>query len=187
VTRIIGGRAGSLRLRTPGPATRPTSDRVREAWFSTLESRRDIEAARVLDLYAGSGALGLEAASRGAAEVTLVDNNQKAVATIRENIHTVSPALSEGVSVRVVASSAQHYLDALAPDSLDLVFIDPPYGLATDQLTPVLAAVCRALAPGGWAMLERPRSGRTPEWPPSMVVLLEKTYGDTSVEFAEKS
>lgn len=187
MTRIIGGTAGSLRLRTPGPATRPTSDRVREAWFSTLESRRDIEGARVLDLYAGSGALGLEAASRGAAEVTLVDKHQKAVATIRENIQTISAALPEGVTLRVVASSAQHYLDQLPPASLDLVFIDPPYGLASDQLTPVLAAVCEALAPGGWAMLERPRSGPIPEWPSSMVPLLEKTYGDTSVEFAEKS
>lgn len=187
MTRIIAGVAGSLRLATPGPATRPTSDRVREAWFSALESQRGIGGARVLDLYAGSGALGLEAASRGASEVTLVDSHRGAIDVIRRNIQTLAPVIGERVSLRAVKSTAQSYVDGLAPESLDLVFVDPPYDLATPALERVIEQVCDAVAPGGWVMLERAKGSTEVTWPESMGVLQTKTYGDTSLVFAEKS
>ena len=187
MTRIIAGVAGSLRLSTPGSATRPTSDRVREAWFSALESQRRIEGARVLDLYAGSGALGLEAASRGASEVTLVDSHPGAVDVIRRNIRAISPALGRQVSLRAVKASAQTFVEGLAAESLDLVFVDPPYDLATAALEKVIARVCDAVVPGGWVMLERGKGSTEVDWPSSMRVRPTKSYGDTSLVFAEKS
>lgn len=176
-----------MRLATPGSATRPTSDRVREAWFSALESQGQIAGARVLDLYAGSGALGLEAASRGASEVTLVDSHRSAVEVIRKNIKALSPVLGGQATLRAVKATAQTFVEGLSPGSLDLVFVDPPYDLGTAALEKVIARVCDAVVAGGWVMLERAKGSTELSWPSSMRPRPTKSYGDTSLVFAEKS
>jgi 16S rRNA (guanine966-N2)-methyltransferase len=163
MTRIISGMAGGRRLETPpGEATRPTSDRVREALFSMLEARNAIRGRRVLDLFAGSGALGLEAASRGAAEVVLVESSRQAIGVARRNAAVVGI-----VRVTAVLSSVQRYLERRPDRPFDLVLLDPPYGLAE----PVLGGHLAALNDGGWltpdALVVVERSTRSPEprWP----------------------
>src|SRR5258707_12599575 len=133
--RIIGGFAGSIRLAVPPFGTRPTSDRVREAIFSALEGRDAIDGARVLDLYAGSGALGLEAASRGAAHVTLVDRVYGASKIAQTNTAKVRAAAPRGSAPEIVVSSqpVQSFLGG-ALDSWDVVFLDPPYELGGLEL-----------------------------------------------------
>jgi len=183
VTRVIGGSAGGRTLVVPrGGATRPTSDRVREALFSRLEHTAGLDGARVLDLYAGSGALGLEAASRGAAHVLLVDSAPAAVTAIRRNAATLA---LPGVVVRPGAVGA-----ALAgePDaSYDVVLLDPPYDLAEDALAAALERLVagRWLAPEAVVVVER--SSRTPEpaWPAGLERTGERRYGETVLWFAE--
>ena len=183
MTRIIGGSAGGRTLLVPrGGATRPTSDRVREALFSRLEHTAGLDGARVLDLYAGSGALGLEAASRGASHVLLVDSASAAVTAMRRNAATLA---LPGVVVRPGAVGA-----ALAgePDEpYDVVLLDPPYDLAEDSLATALGRLVAGgwLAPGAVVVVER--SGRTPEpsWPQGLERTGERRYGDTVLWFAE--
>lgn len=187
VTRIIAGAAGGRSLRTPpGEGTRPTSDRVREALFSRLEHLEVLAGSQVLDLYAGSGALGLEALSRGAAQVVLVESNQRAAAVIAANIETVGRGLAAG-RAQVRAEKVERLLRTAAIGRFDLVLIDPPYALTEPDLTEVL----RALADGGWlasqALVIIERSGRSPEptWPAALRGDGHKRYGDTTLWFAE--
>jgi 16S rRNA (guanine966-N2)-methyltransferase len=179
MTRIIAGTAGGRRLATPpGEQTRPTSDRVREALFSMLDARGAVRGARVLDLFAGSGALGLEAASRGAAEVTLVDSSRQAVAVARSNADLVA-----GGPIVVVLSSAWRYLDRRPVRPMDLVFLDPPYAFTESSLTEHLAA----LAERGWldddTLVVVERSARSPEprWPASLRRDGVRRYGETAL------
>ena len=145
VTRIISGQAGGRRLRTPaGGGTRPTSDRVREALFSALESRDAVQGAHVMDLYAGSGALGLEAASRGAASVLLVESDRGAIGVIRANIADVGAA-----GARVQAGTVEAALDRTPTLAYDLVLADPPYDVDEDSL----AAVLDLLLTREWAVI----------------------------------
>jgi 16S rRNA (guanine966-N2)-methyltransferase len=167
MTRIIAGFAGSLTLTTPGAGTRPTSDRVREAIFSALEARDTIEGARVLDLYAGSGALGLEAASRGAAAVTLVERDRAAAQACRTN-------------TAVVLRQAP---DA-APRTWDLVFLDPPYDLAEPELLQNLEALVPRLAADAVVCLERSSRSLEPAWPAGLELDRRKDYGDTTLWWA---
>jgi 16S rRNA (guanine(966)-N(2))-methyltransferase RsmD len=139
--RITGGVHRSRRLRAPaGDGTRPTSDRVREALFGILAARRTLEGVRVLDLYAGTGALALEALSRGATWATLVERSRPALAAIATNI----AALRVEAHVRVVAGVVERSMTAIAKDApFDLVFADPPYaffasGEAARALTPLV-------------------------------------------------
>lgn len=185
MTRIIAGKAGGRRIDAPkGQATRPTSDRVREAMFSVLEARDRLRGARVLDLYAGSGALGLEAASRGASDVVLVDSSREATAVARRN------ATALGLSgVRVVLSSVQRYLTGHPPfvggAKADLILLDPPYTLAEPDLAAVLQAVAEGwLSEDGVVVVER--SGRTPEprWPAGLSRSDLRRYGETAVWYA---
>jgi len=188
MTRIIAGLAGSLALVTPGSATRPTSDRVREAWFSKLDAHGLLDGARVLDLYAGSGALGLEAASRGASSVTLVDNHRAALGAITTNVRTLTPVLTHSPGLRVVKNSAETYLQAPpAAELYDLVFIDPPYDLPSAEVDSVLEALTPWLAPHAWVMLERSSRTSPPLWPKGLGALETKNYGETVLYFAEKS
>ncbi|MEO7447692.1 MAG: 16S rRNA (guanine(966)-N(2))-methyltransferase RsmD [Humibacillus sp.] len=185
MTRIISGTAGGRRLRTPvGAATRPTSDRVREALFSRLEHRGLLDGTRVLDLYAGSGALGLEAASRGAAQVLLVESHRAAVTVIRANIATVGHP-----GVRVVADTVERALGAGPPDGIpsDLVILDPPYDLPEDALAEVLAVLVDRgwLGPESFVVVERSTRTRQPRWPAGLELSGEKRYGETAVWFAE--
>lgn len=185
MTRIITGTSGGRKLGTPpGAGTRPTSDRVREALFSRLEHLDAIEGVAVLDLYAGSGALGLEALSRGAARVVLVESARTAAAVTRRNAadigrdavrarteHAGSMDSATGEKARggdlavVVAEPVERYLRGVPATQCGLVFVDPPYDLAEDALAQVLQRLVPWLEPDALVVVER--SSRTPEptWP----------------------
>lgn len=179
MTRIIAGAARGRRLAVPPRGTRPTSDRVREAVFSALVARLDFEDLAVLDLYAGSGALGLEALSRGAARTVLVDQDAKAAAVAKDNARTVG---LPGATVR--RGTVGTYLGG-TPEPFDVVFLDPPYDLPATTVDTDLAALAQGwLAPGAYVVLER--SARTPQasWPAGLEPELTRDYGETRIEVA---
>lgn len=180
MTRIIAGSVGGRRLAVPATGTRPTSERVREAVFSRLEHRGAIPGARVLDLYAGSGALGLEAMSRGAESAVLVESARTAVAVCRSNAHV----LGFEEQVRVIARRVEQLLAGPAPTRTStLVLIDPPYELPIDR---VLRLLVRPgwLAEGAAIVLEQSSRAGEPTWPSEIVPDDSKTYGDTVVWYA---
>jgi 16S rRNA (guanine966-N2)-methyltransferase len=183
MTRIIAGFAGSLSLAVPRNGTRPTSDRVREALFSALESRDALEGARVLDLYAGSGALGLEAGSRGAASVVLVESAPAAVRVCRSNATAVTKSAPGPLPIEVAAQSVQAFL-ANSAATFDLVFLDPPYGLPDGELAQALELLAPRLSPDAVVIVERGSRDTEPTWPDGLEVDREKKYGDTRVWFA---
>jgi 16S rRNA (guanine966-N2)-methyltransferase len=179
VTRIISGLVGSLKLKAAAKSTRPTSDRVKESLFSILESIGALEDAEVLDLYAGTGALGLEAASRGAKSVWLVENNSAAAKVCKENLNSVKSGLArQGChpELLVFQESAERFLNrGLVPS---LVFIDPPYEVPNQELTNQLSKL------GGkdlLVVLERSSKTDRLELPAGFELLTERSYGDTAV------
>lgn len=181
MTRIVGGIAGGRRLAVPpGETTRPTSDRAREGLFSTLAALIDLDGARVLDLYAGSGALGLEALSRGAAHALLVERDRRAAEILRANI--ASLALDGAIAVigpvERVVSTGPAGVEAAAPP-YDVVFADPPYGLRDDEVRGVLTDLHRHgwLAPGALVVLERSARERPWQWPTPLEPNRERRYG----------
>lgn len=181
MTRIIAGEFGGRRLRVPEEGTRPTSDRVREAILNIVEARMDLENARVLDLYAGSGAVGLEAISRGAASATLVDASRRATAAIAANVRTCGA----GARATVVTRSVGAYLSGEPYEPFDLVFLDPPYDLDNEQMTSDLAALAAGrLVVDGMVVVERATRAAPTEWPAGLTVVVSKNYGDTRVEVA---
>lgn len=181
MTRIVAGTSGGRTLVVPAKGTRPTSERVREALFSRLEHLDAVDGARVLDLYAGSGALGLEAASRGAAHVVLVDAARVAVDACRRNVR----ALDLAARVDVVADSVDRYLARLADAAFDLVLVDPPYDLAESALAAALDGVARCTAPGAVVVVERSTRAPAPVWPAPLTALDDRRYGETHVWFGE--
>ena len=180
VTRIIAGFAGSLRLAVPATGTRPTSDRIREAIFSALESRDAIVGCRVLDLYAGSGALGLESASRGASSVTLVESSPKGVRVCRSNAALIAGKAPRPVPIEVVPRPVQTFLES-TPGTYDLVFSDPPYELGNAELEASLVALVPRLAPEALLVLERSSRSPEPVWPEGLALERLKNYGDTTL------
>ena len=182
MTRIIGGFAGSLTLTVPGAGTRPTSDMVREAIFSALQARNVLDGARVLDLYAGSGALGLEAASRGAASVTLVDHSVRAATTCRKNAAHILKSRPAGrtVTVDVSSSPVQTFVSG-ARQFWDVVFLDPPYDLSNAEVAHNLEALVPRLAPDAVVLLERGSRDAAPLFPAELVLDRRKDYGDTAL------
>jgi 16S rRNA (guanine966-N2)-methyltransferase len=196
MTRIVAGFAGSLPLRVPRSGTRPTSDRVREAIFSSLEARGAVRGAKVLDLYAGSGALGLEAASRGAAAVTLVESSRGAADVCRANARSVLRAAPSGaaIPIEVVPQTVRSYLgrrgSETAPSDgpaagdqrgFDLVFADPPYDLADSELGDVLGLLAPLLSAHALLVVERASSSPEPPLPAGIQVERRKAYGDTAL------
>lgn len=179
MTRIIGGVAGSLKLASPAKSTRPTSDRVRESIFNRLESKAILQSAKVLDLYAGTGALGLEAVSRGASEAILVESFKAAVDVCRKNAGSVAKAC--GVQAKIVAQNVKTFLAASAGKQFDLVFIDPPYDISNTELELNLQHLQPLLAKGSVVVVERSSRTAEPNWPTGLVMELRKNYGDTSV------
>jgi 16S rRNA (guanine966-N2)-methyltransferase len=194
VARIISGFAGSLTIAVPPSGTRPTSDRVREAVFSALEARDAIAGCSVLDLYAGSGALGLEAASRGAAYVVLVEKSPAASKICRSNATLIQGKAPRGggrgvgtgataaspVRIEVASQAVQSFLDG--DSSLwDLVFLDPPYELDTAELEANLAALAPRLSPDATVVIERSSRDPEPTWPAGLTLDKRKLYGDTAI------
>lgn len=188
MTRIVAGFAGSLSLQVPKSGTRPTSDRVREALFSALEARDAVRGAHVLDLYAGSGALGLEAASRGATAVTLVEKNATAAAVCARNAAAVTSAgpASARPRVDVRTTTAQAYL-AAASGPFDLVFIDPPYDVPDADLLAVLAELPPLLTDEATVCVERSTRDGVPTLPPGLTLLRSRAYGETSLHYLAPS
>lgn len=180
MTRIVAGAAGGRRLSVPPKGTRPTSERVREALFSAIEAALDLDGARVLDLYAGSGALGLEALSRGASVATFVESERAAISVLEKNIAAVG---LPGAEVRrgrvgtVLAAGGAPY---------DLVLADPPYDLEEAELGSVLAALVGGgwTGPGSVVIVERARRSGEPGWPEPLVPGRVRRYGDTELHWA---
>jgi 16S rRNA (guanine966-N2)-methyltransferase len=171
--RVIAGRYGGRRLQAPpGAATRPTSDRVREALFSVLGGR--VGGARVLDLFAGSGALGIEALSRGAAEATFVDSAPASIRAVRANLEAL------GADAEVRRADARRFLGGASAASrqYDLVFLDPPYRLAGRLGSELTAALPAVLAPGAAVVAE---SDRRAPLELGLPILDERRYGDTLI------
>ena len=180
--RIIAGRAKGAGLKgPPGRNTRPTSDRVKEALFSRLEHEGLLDGTRVLDLYAGSGALGLEAASRGAAHVLLVEKAAAAAAVCRANV----AALRLGDVVQVRAAAVASTLAVPPAQPYDLVLADPPYDLPDEDTDAVLTALTAGwLATGALVVLERSSRSRPPRLPDGMTGE-PRRYGETTLWFCE--
>lgn len=191
MTRIISGVAGSLRIDVPPSGTRPTSDRVREAIFSTLDSWGFTNGTEVLDLYAGSGALGLEAASRGAASVTLVERHQKSAQVAERNARVIRSAFERAGSaqeprLRVVQQSVQTFLEqAERAPRWDVVFMDPPYDLPETALGASLTLLLPTLQPDAAVLVERSTRSPEPTWPDGLTPVKEKRYGETVLWWAE--
>ncbi|GLZ44974.1 16S rRNA (guanine(966)-N(2))-methyltransferase RsmD [Actinomycetospora sp. NBRC 106375] len=175
MTRIIGGVAGGRTISVPPTGTRPTADRVREAVFSALEARGAIEDAEVLDLFAGSGALGIEALSRGASTAILVERDPRACAVIQSNVGVA------GVHGALVRRSAVLAYLRKTPGPVDLVFVDPPYA---DPVDDVLALLPRWVRAGGVVVLERDTRSPAPVWPDGLEPEDPRTYGETTLHLA---
>ncbi|MDO4918516.1 16S rRNA (guanine(966)-N(2))-methyltransferase RsmD [Kocuria sp.] len=185
MTRIIAGRAGGLRLKSvPGSATRPTTDRVKESLFARLDAWGMCQDASVLDLFAGSGALGLEAASRGAAAVTLVEKAAAAAGVCRENAALLAASCPE-TAITTVHAGVAGYLGRAASHHWDLVLADPPYPLENSELARLLSLLVGRLGPGGVVAVER--SARTPEpaWPAGLRRFESSAHGETVLWFLE--
>ena len=186
VTRIVGGSLGGRRLYAPaGTRTRPTSERVREALFNTLASLTDLAGCRFADLFAGSGAVGLEACSRGADHVLLVESDPKAARSARANLTT----LGVGDRVRLVTRSVDPVLAAGPGEPYDIVFADPPYAYPGIRL----AALQRALvdhgwlAPGALVVIERSRRADPVRWVEPVTALHARRYGETMLWYGRRS
>ncbi|MER5207073.1 16S rRNA (guanine(966)-N(2))-methyltransferase RsmD [Streptomyces sp. NPDC002825] len=177
MTRVIAGTAGGRRLAVPpGNGTRPTSDRAREGLFSTWESFHGLAGARVADLYAGSGAVGIEALSRGAVHALLVEAEPRAAKTIRDNVRSIG---LPGAELRT--GKAEQIVTGPAPaEPYDLVFLDPPYAVTDADLREILLT----LRSGGWlsedALVTVERSTRGGEfgWPEGFEPLRSRRYGE---------
>lgn len=181
MVRIVAGRVGGRRLHVPPSGTRPTSERVREALFSSLSAAGTLEGARVLDLYAGSGALGLEAASRGASHVVLVESDRRAAATAARNVRD----LGLDDIVRVSTATVRAHVATTPEAPHDLVFADPPYDAGDDELADVLSMLVRGwLTPGATVVVERSRRSAEPAWPEGLVPGRPRRYGDTTLHLA---
>lgn len=177
MTRVIAGTAGGRRLAVPpGNGTRPTSDRAREGLFSTWEALHGIKGSRVADLYAGSGAVGLEALSRGAVHALLVEADARAARTVRENVASLG---LPGAEART--GKAEQVVTGPAPaEPYDLVFLDPPYAVADEELREILLT----LRSGGWlsedavVTVERSTRGGSFGWPDGFEPLRSRRYGE---------
>jgi 16S rRNA (guanine966-N2)-methyltransferase len=180
MTRIVAGVHGGRRLSTPdGRTTRPTSDRVREALFNTLDTLVELDGARFADLFAGSGAVGLEAASRGASHVLLVESDPRAARVVRSNI----TALGLGAVVTLRTAKVEHVVAAPPGGPYDVLFADPPYAVATTEVS----ALLNALRDGGWlapeavVVVERAARDGDLTWPDGFTADRDRRYGETAL------
>ena len=184
--RIIAGHAGGRRLAAPPDGTRPTTDRVREALFSSLDAhvREHLGGwgnVTVLDLFAGSGAIGLEAMSRGARGATLVERDRRCLAVLRRNVAEVDPR------ARIVSADVASWRPDGGP--YDVVYVDPPYAVPDDDVRALLASLAKGGSLAEEALVIVERSFRSPEpWPASgWVPLRKRDYGDTALWYGRAS
>lgn len=171
--RIIAGSAKGRRLASPrGGATRPLTDRVREALFSSLGA--EVIGARVLDLYAGSGSVGLEALSRGAASVVFVERDRGALDALRRNVAAV------GLGGEVVADDAERHVARIA-EPVDLAFVDPPYALPLASVLQVLERLEPILTDGATVVVHRRKGEEPPQQLAGLMLVDRRRYGDAEV------
>lgn len=184
MSRIIAGLVGSLRLAGPANVTRPTADRVKESLFSSLESIDAVAGARVLDLFAGTAALGLEAISRGAKALVAVEKSKVASDVCAKNIELVKSALAKqqiSPEIQLITKDAEGFLRSNS-SAFDLVLIDPPYEMVNSQLAETLLQLARSLTDDALVVVERSSRELVPELA-GLGLQSQKTYGDTSVYF----
>ena len=188
--RVISGRFKGVALTTPKPGTRPTTDRTKEAIFSHLDSWGVLDDAHVLDLFAGTGALGIEALSRGARELVAVESSAPAATLIAKTLTTLKHNRSweTGMVARVVKVRAEKYAAAAAAVSpFEVIFIDPPYAFETESCNRLLAG----LADGGLTnertviVLERSTRSEEPSAPVGWTITDRRDYGETAVYYIE--
>jgi 16S rRNA (guanine966-N2)-methyltransferase len=185
VTRIVAGQARVRHLAIPARGTRPTSDRAREGLFNTLSVELELGGARVLDLFAGSGAVGLEALSRGAAAAVLVESDRRACAVIEDNVRALG---LPGASIH--RCSVSSYLAGPGPDEpYDFVFADPPYAMPPDSVARLLQALTgeRWLRPGAVVAVERSARDADLRWPPALVAMTHRRYGEGCLWYGRRA
>ncbi|MGQ0844536.1 MAG: 16S rRNA (guanine(966)-N(2))-methyltransferase RsmD [Sporichthyaceae bacterium] len=185
--RIVGGMAKGRRIAVPPAGTRPTADRMREAMFSTLTSLDAVAGARMLDLYAGSGAVGFEALSRGAVEVLFVEHDRKALAVLRSNMAALDlpgAGLHAGRVERVLASRAELAVAPEDAEPYDLLFADPPYALEAATLGSILDLARAWLAPDAVVVLERSTRDPAWSWPAGYEPLFSRKYGEGTLWYS---
>lgn len=183
MSRIISGEARGRTIKIPPEGTRPTSDRAREGLFSSLQVRFGFAGQRVLDLFAGSGALGLEAASRGADEVVLVESNPHAVEIIRHNMKVVGHP-----HVTVEQAKVSDYVPRAPKEHFSMVLADPPYDLPDEDVAEMLNALVPLLTHDAAVVVERHRESPETDWPdgftPTGQKLKKRLYGIARMDMA---
>ncbi|GAB2809009.1 16S rRNA (guanine(966)-N(2))-methyltransferase RsmD [Actinocorallia aurea] len=183
MSRVIAGVAGGRRLATPeGRDTRPTSDRAREGLFSTVQALLgSLEGIRAVDLFAGSGAVGLEALSRGASHALLVEAHPKAAKVIRENIKTLGLP-----GARLVADKVERLVQSAPEEPYDFVFADPPYAVPDETVLAILEALRDNgwLADGALIAVERASRGPALKWPEGYFPERDRKYGEAVFHYA---
>lgn len=190
--RVISGRFKGVALTTPKSGTRPTTDRTKEAIFSHLDSWGVLDDARVLDLFAGTGALGIEALSRGARELVAVESSAPAAALIAQTLTALKHNRSweHGMCARVVKARAEKYAaSASSVEPFDMVFIDPPYAFETNDCNQLLADLAsRELTSSNTVIvLERSTRSEAPTAPANWEITDRRDYGETAVYYIEPS
>ncbi|ABD12958.1 N6-adenine-specific methylase [Frankia casuarinae] len=185
MTRIISGTAGGRRLVVPpGTTTRPTSERAREGLFNTLSTCLDLRGARIADLYAGSGAVGLEALSRGATHALLVDRDPVVIRTLRRNVTAL------GLSGAKIAQAAvERVVQNTSDNPYDVVFLDPPYAMRDSELGEVLSKLLAAawLTADGVCVVERSHRSGPVAWPDGLCALRDRRYGEGALWYGIRS
>lgn len=185
--RVIAGMAKGRNLISPIGSTRPTSDRAREALFSSLESEfGSLSDLSFLDLYCGSGAVGVEALSRGAALVTSIDNDEKATNIARQNFQLVEKITGIG-TYSVITMSVGKFLDKQSDFSFDIIFLDPPYDLPNNEIEKNLSALVTQsfVKPSSIVAIERDSKARPLSWPAPLREVKVRKYGAATIYYAE--
>ncbi|MBX6389298.1 MAG: 16S rRNA (guanine(966)-N(2))-methyltransferase RsmD [Frankia sp.] len=185
MTRIVGGTAGGRRLAVPGGSrTRPTSDRAREGLFNTLATLLELAGARVADLYAGTGAVGLEALSRGAEHALLVERDPAVARILRRNADALGLP-----GAQIIVGAVERVVETTPGQPYDVVFLDPPYSLDNDRLAAVLRLLIDRcwLDMGGVCVVERARASGPPDWPEGLLAERSRGYGDAVLWYGSRS